>query len=241
MPGNGAIKVLLADSHVIFLRGLAYTLLSFPEFSLCGQATDSPELISLTDELRPDVLVVDYTILNGNGKISRPHREILARYKSLVLTGSEEDGDVLRALEAGARGYLSRETGHKALVEAMRTIATGQVILSYTMAVKIAEALRRSNGTRKEGDLAPLSGRQRQVLNLVAEGMTNKEIAGRLFLSEATVKSHMRTIMEKIRAKNRGHAAALASRAGLFALTVALTWGAARTGSHLISAGTDIF
>lgn len=209
------IRVLLADNNPVFREGFVSVLEAYPEFEVAGETADGLEMLTLADRLRPDVLVIDAGLLGNDGKINKLYQKIMPEFKVLVLTGLERHETFLATIEAGARGYISRDIEFEGLVDAVKAVATGHVIISADMAVKIAKQLERTRNNPEELDLCRLSSRQQEILQLVARGLTNKEIASSLFVSETTIKSHMRAIMEKFHAKNRGQAVARASRAGL--------------------------
>jgi DNA-binding NarL/FixJ family response regulator len=210
---TGPIRLLLADDHALFRRGLMALLGSIPGFELVGEAIDGKEAIVKAKELNPDVVLMDIEMPNCNGVEAA--RSIRAEGFSggiLMLTVSDREDDLFAALKAGANGYLLKGSDLEELTFAVGCIARGGTIISPGVAGKLLNEFRTVTDSRHKRDElgSPLSTRETEVLRLVAIGASNREIASQLFISENTVKGHLRTILEKLHFKNRSQAAAYA-------------------------------
>jgi DNA-binding NarL/FixJ family response regulator len=206
-----AIRLLIVDDHPVVRDGLRGMLESDPELTVVGEASDGVEALALADELRPDVILMDLRMpgLDGAGAI-RALRERDAASRVLVLTTYDSDRDVVPAIEAGATGYLLKDAPRDALIRAVRAAARGETVLAPSVASTLVSRLR---GPTTE----TLSARELEVLTLVAQGDTNGAIASRLFLSEATVKTHLLHIYAKLDVNDRASAVARAYERGLLA------------------------
>lgn len=215
----GLIKVLIADDHALFRRGIAATLAEQSELEVVGQATDGLEAIAKTKELVPDVILMDLNMPNCSGLEATQAIQLeMPGVKILVLTVSDSESDLFAALKFGARGYLLKKAEPEELVQAIFSVAQGGVMVSPTMAAKLLAEFNELAGAQKqtiERAEGVLSRREEDVLRLVAQGATNKEIAGSLFISENTVKTHLQNIMDKLHLANRSQAAAYAVKKGL--------------------------
>jgi two-component system NarL family response regulator len=219
MP-NTPIRLLVVDDHNLFRQGLIRILGDYEQLQIVGQAANGQDALALVEQLQPDVVLMDVNmpVLSGPDAV----RQMQARFPGLpvvMLTVSERDEDLFDAIRAGARGYLLKNVGAAELLDALQRVHAGEAILAPTMAVRLLDEFR----TLAEGaprELAPasvdeLSERELDVLRLVAQGLSNKEIADALSLSEHTVKTHLANILEKLHLRSRAHAAAYAVQAGL--------------------------
>lgn len=208
------IRVLIVDDHPIFRRGLALSLEEAGDFAVCGEGATAEEALTLARDLRPDVLLLDLS-LPGGGLGALPGLRAIPGLRVAILTASEEPADVMRALAAGALGYIVKGVGGRALVEAIRTVANGEGYVAPTLAARMLTEMRREDGlaqaARDDGGrsrlLEQLTPREAEVLSLVAEGRSNKEIARLGDMQEKTVKHHMTRILQKLNARNRTEAA----------------------------------
>jgi two-component system nitrate/nitrite response regulator NarL len=215
------IKVLIVDDHTLFRRGIAAVLSNQENLEVVGEAADGLEAIEKADKLSPEVILMDLNMPNCSGleaiqalQADKPHINVL------VLTVSEMETDLFAAIKYGARGYLLKKTEPEELVQAIVGIAQGGVIISPLMATKLLTEFKdlSSSVERKaveDEESNKLTPREGEVLQLVAQGATNKEIADALFISENTVKTHLQNIMEKLHLANRSQAAAYAIKKGL--------------------------
>ncbi|MFN8572069.1 MAG: response regulator transcription factor [Gemmatimonadaceae bacterium] len=207
------IRLVIADDHPIVRAGLQGLLASQPDFEVIGEASNGQEALELVRTHRPQVVLVDLRmpLLDGVGT-TREIKRLSPSTNVLVLTTYETDADVLRAIEAGATGYLLKETPRDELFRAIRATAVGQSVLSPSVASRL---VRRSRG----GDGRVLSAREIEVLRHVARGTSNKIIARELQIGEATVKTHLLHIFAKLGVDDR-----------TAAVTVAIERGIVRTG-----------
>ncbi len=214
------IKVLVVDDHTLFRRGITAVLANQADLEVVGEASDGLEAIEKAKEIAPDVILMDLNMPNCSGLEAIQALQIeMPQVNILVLTVSEMETDLFAAIRFGATGYLLKTAQPEELVHAIINITQGGVIISPLMATKLLSEFRElAAGAEKElveeanGDLSPREG---EVLQLVAQGATNKEIAESLFISENTVKTHLHSIMEKLHLANRSQAAAYAVKRGL--------------------------
>ena len=206
------IGLLIVDDHPVVRDGLSGMFASTAEFSVLGQAGDGAEAVRLAEALRPDVILMDLRMpgLDGVAAITELARRGVAA-RVLVLTTYDTDSDVLAAVEAGATGYLLKDAPRAELVRAVRAAAHGEAVLAPSVAARLMSRVRTPDVTVEE----PLSARELEVLELVAAGNTNREAAARLFISEATVKTHLLHIYEKLGVSDRAAAVAEAFNRGL--------------------------
>ena len=214
------IKVLVVDDHTLFRRGIAAVLANQGELKVVGEAADGLEAIEKAREIVPDVILMDLNMPRCSGlEATQALQAELPQINILVLTVSEMETDLFAAVKFGARGYLLKKAEPEELVHAIHHIARGEVIISPLMATKLLTEFKElAAGVEIEPmkeDNPDLSPREGEVLRLVAQGATNKEIADSLFISENTVKTHLKNIMEKLHLANRSQAAAYAVKRGL--------------------------
>jgi DNA-binding NarL/FixJ family response regulator len=210
---NERLRVFLVDDHEIFRRGLA-KLLAERDVEVVGEAGDGEAAISLIRRLEPDVAVVDLNLpgLSGLELVSRLSQEASPSHV-LVLTISGDDAHVTEAILAGACGYLLKDTSIDEIVAGVHAAAEGDSVISPKVATKLVEQLRGGAPSAERG--SPLSGRELDVLRLVAEGKDNREIGKQLRISAETVKKHISSILMKSQTDNRTQAAVYAVRRGL--------------------------
>ncbi len=214
------VKVLVVDDHTLFRRGVAAILASQENLKVVGEAVDGLEAIEKTKKLAPDVILMDLNMPRCSGlEATQALQAEVPEVNILILTVSEKESDLFAAMRFGAKGYLLKNTEPEELILAIFHIAQGGVIVSPLMATKLLTEFKDLRvGVEKESAQeteANLSPREGEVLQLVAQGATNKKIAESLFISENTVKTHLRNIMEKLHLVNRSQAAAYAVKKGL--------------------------
>jgi len=214
------IKVLVVDDHALFRRGIATVLANQEELEVVGEAVDGLEAIEKAKKIVPDVILMDLNMPNCSGlEATQALQTEMPQVNILVLTVSDKESDLFAAMKFGAKGYILKNTEPEELIHAIFHIARGGVIVSPLMATKLLTEFKDFRaGVEKESieeAEAILSPREEEVLQLLAQGATNKEIADSLFISENTVKTHLRNIMEKLHLANRSQAAAYAVRRGL--------------------------
>jgi len=210
-----SVRVLLVDDEQLVRTGLRMILGSEPGLDVVGEAADGQEALTSVATLDPDVVLLDLRmpVLDG---ISTT-RELVARgvrAKVLVLTTFDTDRNVVDALQAGAIGFLLKDAPADQLVAAIRAAATGDAVLAPTVARRVTEELARRRTPDGIPRLDVLTERERDVLGRMAEGLSNAEIAQRLFISEGTVKTHVARILQKLGVRDRLQAVVLAYRAG---------------------------
>lgn len=212
------MRVLLADDHALFRAGIA-SLLKAWGLDVVGQAADGKQALELARELEPDLVLMDVGMSPCNGlEATRAIKAELPDVKVLIVTVSEDEQDLFEAIKCGAEGYLLKGMSEEELGWTLERISAGEPALSPSLAAKILDEFGRMarEGTGKPtGPENELTNREREVLRLVADAATNREIASRLYISENTVNFHVKNILGKLHLKNRTHAAAFAIRAGL--------------------------
>jgi DNA-binding NarL/FixJ family response regulator len=207
------IRLVVADDHPIVRAGISGLVATQPDFELVGEAANGADAIAVTLRTRPDVLLVDLQMPGVDGIAAM--RAVLAelpQLRVLVLTTYDSDGDLLRAVEAGATGYLLKETPSEELFRAIRATARGESALSPSVASRLVGRARRP---AEQG----LSPRELEVLTLVARGTSNKLIARDLRISETTVKTHLLHIFTKLGVDDRTAAVTIAMSRGVLRLT----------------------
>lgn len=208
----GRIRIVIADDHPVVRAGLHEMLSSQPDFEIVGEASNGVEAVAQVLHVQPDVVLMDLrmTLLDG----AAATEEICAQHAKtavLVLTSYESHADILRAIEAGAMGYLLKDARREELFTAVRTVAQGKAVFAPTVATRLLHQVRKPS---REA----LSAREVEVLTLVARGASNKEIARALHLSEATVKSHMLHLFAKLDVSDRTAAVTAALERGVLHL-----------------------
>jgi DNA-binding NarL/FixJ family response regulator len=198
-----SIRVLLADDHKLIRAGLRLVVDQRPDLSVVGEADDGRQAVELAKSLKPDVVVMDIGMPNLNGiEAARQIREIRPDAAVVMLSMHSDEGYVLRALAAGARAYLLKDSATTDLVQAIHAVAEGKSFFSPAVSkVLLQDYMRKLQRTGAEDSYDLLSPREREVLQLVAEGKSNKEIAGLLNLSVYTVETHRAKIMQKLNLK----------------------------------------
>jgi len=199
------IRVLIADDHAVVRDGLKLILETEDDFSVVGEAADGIEALQIAGEVRPQVVLMDLRMPRMDGVTAI--RRLAPQQRILVLTTFDADSDVLPAIEAGATGYLLKDAPRSELYRAVRAAARGEAVLSPPVATRVLRAAR--------SDEPSLSAREIEILELVARGTTNREAAERLFISEATVKTHLIHIYTKLGVPDRASAVAAAYDRGL--------------------------
>jgi DNA-binding NarL/FixJ family response regulator len=196
------IRLLIADDHPVVRDGLSGIFGGAEDFEVVGLASDGEEAVELARRLKPDVVLMDLRMPRMDGVSAI--RELAPAQRILVLTTYDGDTDVLPAIEAGATGYLLKDAPRSELYRAVRAAARGEAVLSPPVATRVLRAAR--------SDEPALSAREVEILELVARGTTNREAAERLFISEATVKTHLAHIYAKLGVDTRAAAIATAIR-----------------------------
>ncbi|RDI21482.1 response regulator [Lentzea flaviverrucosa] len=202
------ISLLIVDDHPVVRDGLRGMFGADPRFEVVGEAGDGAEAVAVAERLRPDVILMDLRMPGTDGVAAI--RELAKRgvpSRVLVLTTYDTDSHVLPAIQAGATGYLLKETPREELVRAVEAAARGEAVLSPAVATRLV-------GQVRTPAPAPLSAREREVLELIAQGSTNREAAKRLYISETTVKTHLLHVYAKLGVNDRAAAVAAAFSRG---------------------------
>jgi len=210
------IRILVVDDQAIIREGLAALLAGEPGIEVAGIAADGHEAVTLTKTLKPEVVLMDVRMPGMNGIAAT--RNICAQFptvKILVLTTFDDDRYVFEALQAGASGYLLKNADSAHLARAIRAVYQGDTILDPAVTGKIVRRAVNAGSAGEQALSERLSGREREVLTLMAQGRANGDIARRLFLSKGTVKNHVSHIIAKLEARDRTHAVRLAVEWGL--------------------------
>lgn len=206
------VRVLLADDHRLMREGTAALLRGDERIEVVGLASDGREALRMAEARRPDVVLLDLEMpVLGGIEACAALRERVPDTEVMILTVSENEPDLYAALRVGASGYLLKDMPPAELVEAVLEAGRGQPRIAPRMAGRLLAEMGVSRGPAPE-PLGELSDREREVLALLAEGLRNREIAERLVVTEATVKTHVRHVLEKLRLRNRAEAAAFAAR-----------------------------
>jgi DNA-binding NarL/FixJ family response regulator len=211
-------RVLLADDHPLFRDGVA-SLLSVKSYEVVGQAGNGAEAVRMANDLQPDLILMDIRMPGLNGlaatrliKASNPEMRIV------ILTVSDEDADLFEAIKSGAAGYLQKSLDSEQFFTLLEAVMRGEVGLTPNLATKMLKEFTRPEARQATEDVAELTPREHDVLELVAQGRTNAEIAEKLGVSQNTVKFHMKNILGKLHVRNRAEVVAYALRSGLVQL-----------------------
>ncbi|MDW5329592.1 response regulator transcription factor, partial [Plantactinospora sp. KLBMP9567] len=205
------IRVFLLDDHEVVRRGLAQLLQSDGDIEVVGESGSAQEAARRIPALRPDVAILDARLPDGNGiDVCRDVRAIDSTIKGLILTSYEDDEALFAAIMAGAAGYVLKQIRGTDLVDAVRRVAAGQSLLDPAVTARVLERIR--SGVEQPREFQSLTEQERRILEYVAEGLTNREIAGRMFLAEKTVKNYVSSLLAKLGLERRTQAAVLATR-----------------------------
>ena len=215
-PRPDAIRVIVADDHALFRRGLEMVLASEDDIEVVAEAGDGAEVVELAVEHMPDLVLMDVRMpVQGGIAAAKAIRDAAPHTKILMLTISDEEEDLYDAIKAGANGYLLKEISIDEVADAIRSVHAGQSLISPSMASKLLTefaAMARKGEERQQMPTPRLTDREMEVLALVAQGMNNRDIAKELFISENTVKNHVRNILEKLHLHSRMEAVVYAVR-----------------------------
>jgi DNA-binding NarL/FixJ family response regulator len=205
------IRVFLLDDHEIVRRGVKDLLEAEPDITVVGEAGTAESALARVPALRPDVAVLDVRLPDGDGvTVCREIRSRMPEVACLMLTSFTDDDALFDAIMAGAAGYVLKQIRGTDLVGAVRTVAAGQSMLDPRAASQVMERLR--TNARQPDPLSGLSGQERRILELIGEGLTNRQIGERMFLAEKTVKNYVSSLFAKLGMQRRTQAAAYAAR-----------------------------
>jgi len=205
------IRVFLLDDHEVVRRGLIDLLQADGDIEVVGESGSAQEAARRIPALRPDVAVLDARLPDGNGiDVCRDVRAVDSSIKGLILTSYEDDEALFAAIMAGASGYVLKQIRGNDLVDAVRRVAQGQSLLDPAVTKRVLERIR--NGVEQPRELAGLTDQERKILEHIAGGLTNRQIAGEMFLAEKTVKNYVSSLLAKLGLERRTQAAVLATR-----------------------------
>ncbi|GIJ24574.1 response regulator [Micromonospora lutea] len=205
------IRVFLLDDHEVVRRGLADLLHASGDIEVVGESGSAQEAARRIPALRPDVAILDARLPDGNGiDVCRDVRAVDSAIKGLILTSYEDDEALFAAIMAGASGYVLKQIRGTDLVDAVRRVAAGQSLLDPAITTRVLDRIR--SGVEQPRELQSLTEQERRILEYVAEGLTNREIASKMFLAEKTVKNYVSSVLAKLGLERRTQAAVLATR-----------------------------
>ena len=204
------IRVYLLDDHEVVRRGLVDLLRAAGDIEVVGESGSAQEATRRIPALRPDVAVLDGRLPDGSGiDVCRDVRAVDSTIKGLILTSYEDDEALFAAIMAGASGYVLKQIRGTDLVDGVRRVAAGQSLLDPVVTARVLERIR--HGVEQPRELASLTDQERRILEFVAEGLTNREIAGKMFLAEKTVKNYVSNVLMKLGMHRRTEAAVYAA------------------------------
>ena len=210
------IRVLIADDHQLFRDGLKALLQSAPDAEVVGEAATGREAIQLAAESQPDVIIMDLQMPDIDGiEATRRIVQTSPRINVLMVTMFEDDQSVFAAMRAGARGYVLKGAKHDEMLRAIRAVSSGEAIFSPSIAARLMDFFAASRRRIPEGEFADLTERELEILNLMARGESNAEIAAALTISIKTVRNHVSNIFSKLQVADRAQAVIRAREAGL--------------------------
>lgn len=210
------LRVLIADDHPLFRHGIRALLSATPDCEVVGEAQTGEEAIALAAELQPDVILMDIQMPGINGiEATRQILHTSPHIRILMVTMFEDDTSVFTAMRAGARGYVLKDTEKAELLRALRVVGGGEAIFGPAIATRLIEFFSAPRPAAPPNAFPELTDREREMLDLIAQGQSNTEIASRLVLSPKTVRNYVSSIFSKLQVADRAHAIIRAREAGL--------------------------
>lgn len=215
-PQSEVLRVLVADDHPIFRNGMGALLASVPDVEVCGEAATGEEAVARAADLQPDIVLMDLQ-MPGMGGIEATRQILFAspHIRVLVVTMFEDDYSVFTAMRAGARGYIVKGASADEMLRAIRAVASGEAIFSPAIAARLIDFFSAPKPAVPAQTFPELSNREREILDLIAQGASNAEIASKLVLSPKTVRNHVSNIFSKLQVADRAHAIIRGREAGL--------------------------
>jgi len=204
------VRIVLIDDHPLFRNGVANTINADAELEVIAEGASAADAYRLALEVLPDIMLLDISMPGGGINAARTLATAFPVIKSIMLTVSEDDDDVVNSLQAGARGYILKGIGGPELIEVVKNISRGDSYVSPGLAARLLARDKAQSANTGEDLLADLTHREDQILKLVAKGLSNKEIGLELAITEKTVKHYMTNILQKLQVRNRVEAALLA-------------------------------
>ena len=212
MSATRELRVYLLDDHEVVRQGLRFLLEAAGDIEIVGESGSAVEATSRTPALRPDVAVLDARLPDGSGiEVCRSVRAVDPSIGALILTSYDDDEALFAAIMAGAAGYVLKQIVGNDLLDVVRKVADGQSLLDPAVTQRVLDRLR-DGGASEPAELRSLTPQERRILELVAEGLTNRQIGEQLFLAEKTVKNYVTSILTKLGLERRTQAAVLASK-----------------------------
>jgi two-component system, NarL family, nitrate/nitrite response regulator NarL len=209
---SDSIRIVVADDHPLFREGVVNSLSANPDMVVVAQGETADEAVRLVRDELPDLVLLDITMPGGGIEAARKIAASSPVTRIVMLTVSEDEDDLLEAMKAGASGYVLKGVSARELASVLRSVSAGEVYVAPSLAFGL---LREMSKPRPSDPLAELSARERQVLELVASGLSNQEIGLKLGLAEKTIKHYMTNILTKLQVRSRVEAALVAARVGL--------------------------
>lgn len=208
-----AIRVMFVDDHEVVRKGLASLVEAEEDLEVVGEASSGPEAIRVAPIYRPDVVVMDVRMPEGGGiEACRALRDALPQLAVIMLTSYSDDEALFNSIMAGAAGFVLKQIRGHDLIDAIRRVAGGQSLLDPSITAQVLERLRKAKYDDKDPKLARLSPQEERILDLVAQGRTNREIAEKIHLSDKTVKNYVSSILSKLEVRRRSEAASYVAR-----------------------------
>ncbi len=208
-------RLLIIDDHEMVREGLKAMLVTEPDFCIVGDASNGAQALELIDQLHPDIVLLDIRLPDTSGiEVCRAINERFPKTSVIILTTFTDENLVAQCIQAGARGYIVKDIERFDLKKAIRAVARGEAAIDSKAAVAILARLRRTPLTNEEPMPEPLSAQQLVILRLVAQGLSSREIATQLYLSENTVKGYVQEILHRLNVKNRTEAVMVAVKQG---------------------------
>lgn len=215
MPDQASVKVLIVDDHALFRQGVSAILKSQPNLSVVGEAPDGRAAVTMYQSLHPDAVIMDINMPVMDGiEATRIIKEADPNARILILTVSDTDESLFDAVKVGALGYILKNANPETVVESILRISAGEPVIPGNLAMRIIHEMSKPKDKKPVQDVDALTDREIEVLTQLSTGATNREIAGTLFISENTVRNHVRNILDKLHVSNRVQAAAYAMREG---------------------------
>jgi two-component system, NarL family, nitrate/nitrite response regulator NarL len=204
---TASIRLAVIDDHPLFREGVTRSLTEVGGFEIVGEGGSKEDAVRIADDQRPDIMLMDISMPGGGLNAIAPILDRHPDQKIVMLTVSEASDDITTSLQHGAKGFVLKGVGSRALAEVLRTVASGESYVSPTLSARLLSDPARSSASPSRNPIDELTGREREILTLVASGLSNKHVALRLDLQEKTVKHHMTRILAKLNVRNRTEAA----------------------------------
>ena len=206
------IRIVVIDDHPLLREGVSSTLAAVEDFEVVGQGESKSDAISMAHEVIPDIILLDISMPGGGVQAAQEIHEALPSIKLIMLTASEDEKDVMSALQAGASAYILKGIGGKELIQRVRQVYAGDTFITPGLATSILMHAYQTPASGEQGLLEKLNKRESEILKALERGLTNKQIANELFLSEKTIKHYMTNILQKLQVNNRVEAALIAQK-----------------------------